>query len=58
MIAAAVFFFVVKPVNALMAKRKTERDVVSESKQCPECLSNVPVAAKRCAFCTSPQTTS
>lgn len=56
MMAAAVFFFVVRPVNALMAKRKTERDVVSESKQCPECLSSIPAAAKRCAFCTSPQT--
>ena len=55
MIAAAVFFFVVKPVNALMAKRKTERDVVSESKQCAECLSNIPKAARRCAFCTTAQ---
>ena len=55
MMAAAVFFFVVKPVNTLMAKRKTERDVVSESKQCPECLSNIPKAAKRCAFCTTSQ---
>ena len=56
MIAAAVFFFVVKPVNSLMAKSKTERDVTSESKQCPECLSSIPKAAKRCAFCTSVQT--
>lgn len=55
MMAAAVFFFVVRPVNALMAKRKTERDVASESKQCPECLSSIPAAAKRCAFCTSTQ---
>lgn len=56
LIAAAVFFFVVRPVNALMARRKTERDVVSESKQCAECLSNIPKAAKRCAFCASVQT--
>ncbi|HEX2195893.1 MAG TPA: large conductance mechanosensitive channel protein MscL [Actinomycetota bacterium] len=55
LVAAAVFFLVVRPVNALMARRKTERDVVSESKQCPECLSNIPKAAKRCAFCTTPQ---
>lgn len=55
LIAAAVFFLVVRPVNALMARRRTERDVVSESKQCPECLSNIPKAAKRCAFCTTPQ---
>lgn len=55
MMAAAVFFFVVRPVNSLMAKRKTERDVVSESKQCGECLSSIPAAARRCAFCSSPQ---
>jgi large conductance mechanosensitive channel len=57
MMAAAVFFFVVRPVNALMAERKTERDVVSQSKQCAECLSSIPAAARRCAFCSSPQTT-
>ena len=53
LIAAAVFFFVVKPVNALMARRKTEPDVASTTKQCPECLSSIPSAARRCAFCTS-----
>jgi large conductance mechanosensitive channel len=56
LVAAAVFFFVVKPVNALMARRRTETDVASTTKQCPECLSNIPTAAKRCAFCTSAQT--
>ena len=55
LIAAAVFFFVVRPVNKLMEKRKTSREVTSESKECAECLSNIPVAAKRCAFCSSPQ---
>lgn len=55
LVAAAVFFFVVRPVNALMARRKTERDVTAESKQCPECLSNIPQKARRCAFCTSAQ---
>ena len=50
--AAAVFFFVVKPVNALMARRKTEPDVESLTKECDFCLSNVPVAAIVCAFCT------
>jgi len=58
LIASAVFFFVVKPVNTLMAHRRTETDVESKTKQCPECLSNIPTAAKRCAFCTSPQTAS
>lgn len=53
--AAAVFFFIVKPINDLMARRRTEPDVASTTKQCPECLSNIPTAATRCAFCTSPQ---
>lgn len=51
-IAAAVFFLVVKPVNALMAKRKTEPDVESTTKECDFCLSSVPVGAIVCAFCT------
>lgn len=52
-LAGAVFFFVVKPVNALMARRKTEPDVESTTKECPECLSSIPVGARRCAFCTA-----
>jgi large conductance mechanosensitive channel len=52
-IAAAVFFFVVKPVNALMARRRTEPDVDSETASCPECLSEIPRAARKCAFCGS-----
>ncbi len=52
-IAAAVFFFVIQPVNALMRRRKTEPDVDSETRACPDCLSEVPVGARRCAFCTS-----
>ena len=52
-IAAAVFFFVVKPVNMLMARRKTEPPVDETVRQCPECLSEIPVAARRCAFCTA-----
>ena len=52
-IAAAVFFFVVKPVNMLMARRKTEPPVDETVRQCPECLSEIPSAARRCAFCTA-----
>jgi large conductance mechanosensitive channel len=52
-VAAAVFFLVVKPVNALMARRRTEPPVDETTRQCPECLSEVPIAARRCAFCTS-----
>ncbi len=55
LIAAAVFFLVVKPINALMARMKTQPDVESPTKSCTECLSNIPAGAKRCAFCTSPQ---
>lgn len=52
-IAAGVFFFVVMPVNALMNRRKTEPDVESITRECPECLSSIPRAATRCAFCTA-----
>ena len=51
-IAAVVFFFVVKPVNMLMARRKTEPDVESTTKDCAYCLSSIPVGASVCAFCT------
>src|SRR5207247_2077283 len=52
-IAAAVFFFVVRPLNHLMARFKTEPDVESTTRDCPECLSSIPRAAKRCAFCAA-----
>jgi large conductance mechanosensitive channel len=54
-IATAVFFFVVKPVNLLMERRKTGRDVESETRPCSECLSEIPRQARKCAFCASPQ---
>jgi large conductance mechanosensitive channel len=53
LIAAAVFFLVVRPVNALMARRRTEPPVDETVRACPECLSDIPVGARRCAFCTS-----
>jgi large conductance mechanosensitive channel len=52
-IAAVVFFLVVRPVNYLMARMRTEPDVETMTRGCPECLSQIPVAATRCAFCTS-----
>jgi large conductance mechanosensitive channel len=52
--ALAVFLFVVKPVNALMARAKTEPPADPTEKQCPECLSLIPVEARRCAHCTVP----
>lgn len=54
-IAAAVFFFVVKPVNVLMDRRKTGTDTESVTQPCGECLSEIPRQARKCAFCASPQ---
>ena len=51
--AAVIFFFVVRPVNTLMNRRRTEPDVESTTRDCPECLSSIPRAARRCAFCTA-----
>jgi large conductance mechanosensitive channel len=54
-VAAAVFFFVIQPINALMRRRKTQPDVEAETRPCTECLSDIPRGARRCAFCTSVQ---
>ena len=57
LIGAAVYFFVVLPVNRLLARmRRGEAAPDPTTKKCPECLSDVPIAARRCAFCTSPLT--
>jgi large conductance mechanosensitive channel len=53
LIAAAVFFFVVRPINAVMARYRTEPDVDAPTRDCPECLSAIPAPARRCAFCTA-----
>jgi len=52
-IAAVIFFLVVKPVNALMRRYRTEPDVEQTTKDCPHCLSSIPIAASKCAFCTA-----
>jgi len=52
-IAAVVFFFVVTPINSLMARARREPPVDPTTKKCPECLSEIPIDARRCAFCTS-----
>ena len=55
MIAAAIYFFVVVPVNAVMARaHRGEVPPDPTTKQCPECLSTIPIKARRCAYCTSP----
>ncbi len=50
-LAAVVFFFVVKPVNWLMSRRKTELPADPTTRACPSCLSSIPAAAPRRAFC-------
>jgi len=52
-IAAAIYFFVVVPVNALIARSRTEPPADPSTKKCPECRSEIASDAKRCAFCTS-----
>jgi large conductance mechanosensitive channel len=55
MIGAAVYFFVITPVNALQARiNRGEAPPDPTTKKCTECLSEVPIAARKCAFCTSP----
>ena len=55
LIGIAVYYFVVVPVNALVARMKKEPPPPDPTtKKCPECLSEIPIPARRCAFCTSP----
>lgn len=60
LIASVVFFFVVQPINRLsaLAKRRNQAPADPTTKKCPECLSEIPVDATRCAFCTTRLTTS
>jgi large conductance mechanosensitive channel len=51
-VAAVVFFLVLKPVNVLMERMQTSGPVDEETRDCPACLSQIPYAARRCAFCT------
>jgi large conductance mechanosensitive channel len=54
-IAAVIYFFVVVPINALVARSRKEPPADPTTKKCSECLSEIPVGARRCAFCASPQ---
>jgi large conductance mechanosensitive channel len=55
LIAAAIYFFVVTPINALVARmRKAPAPADPTTKKCPECLSEIPIDAKRCAHCAQP----
>jgi large conductance mechanosensitive channel len=58
LIAAAVYFFMVAPMNAWTARaRRGEAPPDPTTKKCPECVSDIPIAARRCAFCGSPVST-
>ena len=53
-IASVVFFLIIVPINKMIALANRNKEAADEnSKKCPECLSDVPKAASRCAFCTS-----
>jgi large conductance mechanosensitive channel len=52
-IAAAVYYLVVLPINALVSRSRKEPPADPTTKKCPECLSEIPIQAKKCAFCTS-----
>ena len=53
-ISAVVFFFVVHPLNSLMSKMKPSDEIDKPAeRECPECLSGIPAAAKRCKYCTA-----
>src|SRR6202795_1204834 len=55
LVAAAVYFFVITPINALVARmRKAPAPADPTTKKCPECLSEIPLDARRCGFCTQP----
>ncbi len=53
LIAVIVFFLIIKPINSLITLSKRNKPIEPTEKQCPECLSNVPIKATRCAFCTT-----
>ena len=55
-IAAVVYFLVVVPYQTFMERSRREPPADPTTKKCPECLSEIPKDARRCAFCTSPQT--
>src|SRR3954449_2865482 len=52
-VAFVMFYLVVKPMNTLMDRLRTEPKVDHPTRECPECLSDIPEGARRCAFCTA-----
>jgi len=54
LVATAIFFFVVKPMNILISRSRKEPPADPTTKKCPECLSEIPIGARRCSHCTQP----
>jgi large conductance mechanosensitive channel len=55
LVAAAIYFFVVTPINALIARaRRSQAPADPTTKKCPECMSEIPLDARRCAHCAQP----
>ncbi len=54
LVAAAVYFFVVLPVNTVMKRLHPAIPVAPSTKVCPECLSEIPLSARRCSHCAQP----
>ena len=52
-VATAVYYFVVLPINALVSRARKEPPADPTTKKCPECLSEIAIGARRCAFCTT-----
>jgi large conductance mechanosensitive channel len=55
LVAVAIFFFVIKPVNLLKARMNDDPAPALQTKTCPECLSAIPSKASRCMYCTEVQ---
>ncbi|HEY6115630.1 MAG TPA: large conductance mechanosensitive channel protein MscL [Candidatus Dormibacteraeota bacterium] len=54
-VAAVIYFLVVMPYTALIERSRREPPADPTTKKCPECQSEIPISAKRCAFCAQPQ---
>src|SRR5436190_23664478 len=55
LVAAAIYFFVIVPLNALEERRQHGKVETPTTKTCTECASEIPLVAKRCSFCAQPQ---
>jgi large conductance mechanosensitive channel len=52
-VASAIYYLVVLPINALVSRARKEPPADPTTKKCPECVSEIPIQARKCAFCTS-----